>query len=236
MLIIPAIDLRDGKYVRLKQGNYALETIYGSDPVEISKKWQAAGAKALHVVDLDGAKTGQLVNLKAIEKIITALNIPVQVGGGVQSVAELEQLLSLGASKVIIGTLALEDEGQLRELLTSYGEKIIVSLDSKNGQLAKRGWLENSGQDLLETAIKLEKLGVKSFIYTDVLKDGTLSQPNYEGIKSLLSVLSVPLTIAGGVSCLADLRKLASLKVAGVIIGKALLEGRINIKEANNVS
>lgn len=236
MLIIPAIDLRDGKYVRLKQGNYALETIYGLDPVEIAKNWQAAGAKALHVVDLDGAKTGQLVNLKAIEKIITALNIPVQVGGGVQSVAELEQLLSLGASKVIIGTLALEDEEQLRELLANYGEKIIVSLDSKNGQLAKRGWLENSGQDLLETAIKLENLGVESFIYTDILKDGTLSQPNYEGIKNLLSVLSVSLTIAGGVSCLKDIKKLADLKVAGVIIGKALLEGRINIKEANDVS
>lgn len=236
MLIIPAIDLRDGKYVRLKQGNYALETIYGSDPVEIAKKWQTAGAKTLHVVDLDGAKTGQLVNLKAIEKIIAVLNIPIQVGGGVQSVAELEQLLSLGASKVIIGTLALEDEEQLVKLLSRYGEKIIVSLDSKNGQLAKRGWLENSGQDLFETAIKLEKLGVKSFIYTDVLKDGTLSQPNYEGIKSLLSILSTPLTIAGGVSCLADIRELATLKVAGVIIGKALLEGRINIKEANDVS
>lgn len=236
MLIIPAIDLRDGKYVRLKQGNYALETIYGSDPAAIAKKWQTAGAKALHVVDLDGAKTGQLVNLKAIKKIITALNIPVQVGGGVQSVIELEQLLSLGASKVIIGTLALEDEEQLVKLLANYSEKIIVSLDSKNGQLAKRGWLENSGQDLMQTAQKLEKLGVKSFIYTDVLKDGTLSQPNYEGIKSLLSVLSVPLTIAGGVSCLADIRKLAALKVAGVIIGKALLEGRINLKEANNVS
>lgn len=236
MLIIPAIDLRDGKYVRLKQGNYALETIYGSDPVAIAQNWQAAGAKALHVVDLDGAKTGQLVNLEAIAKIITVLNIPVQVGGGVQSVTELEQLFSLGASKVIIGTLALEDEEQLVKLLSKYGEKIIVSLDSKNGQLAKRGWSEDSGQDLLDTAIKLEKLGVKSFIYTDVLKDGTLSQPNYAGIKSLLSVLSVPLTIAGGVSCLADIRKLVALKVAGVIIGKALLEGRINIKEANNVS
>lgn len=236
MLIIPAIDLRDGKYVRLKQGNYALETIYGSDPVAIAKNWQTAGAKALHVVDLDGAKTGQLANLEAIKKIITALNIPVQVGGGVQSVTELKQLLSLGVSKVIIGTLALEDEEQLVKLLASYGEKIIVSLDSKNGQLAKRGWLENSGQELLETAVKLEKLGVKSFIYTDVLKDGTLSQPNYEGIKSLLSILSVPLTIAGGVSCLADIRKLAALKAAGVIIGKALLEGRINLKEANNVS
>jgi phosphoribosylformimino-5-aminoimidazole carboxamide ribotide isomerase len=236
MLIIPAIDLRDGKYVRLKQGDYALETIYGSDPAAIAQNWQAAGAKALHVVDLDGAKTGQLVNLKAIEKIISALNIPVQVGGGVQSVTELKQLLALGASKVIIGTLALEDEERLRELLARYGEKIIVSLDSKNGQLAKRGWLENSGQDLLETSIKLEKLGVKSFIYTDVLRDGTLSQPNYEGIKSLLSVLSTPLTIAGGVSGLADIKKLAALKVAGVIIGKALLEGRINIKEANDVS
>ena len=198
MLIIPAIDLRDGKYVRLKQGDYALETIYGSDPVKLAQEWQAAGAKLLQVIDLDGAKTGQLVNSKVIEKILATTNIPIQVGGGIQSAAMVKKILALGVNKVIIGTLALEDEEQLRELLISYGEKIIVSLDRKNDQLLKRAWLENSGKNLLETAVKLEKLGVKSFIYTDVLKDGTLSHQNYKSIKSLLSVLTKQLIVAVG--------------------------------------
>ncbi len=236
MIIIPAIDIRDGKYVRLKQGNYALETIYGQDPVEIAKQWQTAGARALHIVDLDGAKTGQLVNLRVIKKIISNLNIPVQVGGGIQTASDIKQLISIGANKVIIGTLALDNEKQLKELLNIYAESIIVSLDSKNGQLAKRGWLKNSGKNVLKTALKLESLGVKSFIFTDILKDGTLSQPNYEGIKSLLSVLNTPLIVAGGISSITDIEKLKSLKVAGVIIGKAILEKKINIEEANSVS
>lgn len=236
MLIIPAIDIRDGKCVRLRQGNYTEETIYGDDPVVMAQKWAAAGARALHIVDLDGAKIGQLINFEVIEKITRAVNIPIQVGGGIQSEPAIEKLLLAGVSKVIIGSLALEDEALLQKLLRTYGDQIIVSLDSKNGRLAKRGWLEATNNSLIATAQNLEKLGVKSFIYTDVLKDGTLTQPNYQGIGELLQALTVPLIVAGGVSALADIQQLKSLEVAGAIIGKALYEGRIKLPEANNAS
>jgi len=236
MLIIPAIDIRNGKCVRLRQGNYAEETIYGDDPVAMAKKWQAEEARALHIVDLDGAKTGQLTSFEVIRKITQIAKVPVQVGGGVQSVETIQKLLSVGVSKIIIGTLALEDEALLKKLLSFYADRITVSLDSKNGTLAKRGWLEESDNSLIATAQKLEKLGVKNFIYTDVLKDGTLTQPNYEGIQELLNAIGVPLIVAGGISSLADIKQLKRMKVAGVIVGKALYEGRINIKEANNVS
>lgn len=236
MIIIPAIDIRNGKCVRLRQGNYSDETIYGEDPVVMAQKWQAEGAQALHIVDLDGARNGQLTNFEIVEKITQIANVPVQVGGGIQSEETIKKLLSIGVSKVIIGTLALEDEVLLKELLSPYADQIIVSLDSKNGVLAKRGWLEATDNSLIATAQKLEKLGVKTFIYTDVLKDGTLNQPNYEGIQELLNAVEVPLIVAGGISSILDIGQLKLMKVAGVIVGKALYEGRINIKEANNVS
>ncbi len=236
MLVIPAIDIRAGNCVRLQQGDYALETIYGQDPVAMALRLQTAGARALHIVDLDGAKVGRSINLVIIKKIITAVTIPVQVGGGIQSLASVEKLLKIGDTKVIIGTVALENESLIKQMLDKYGDRIIVSLDSKNGKLAKRGWLENSDQDLLETAIQLEKWGVKTFIYTDVSRDGTLTQPNFEEVKKLQSLLSVPLIVAGGVSSKADVIALSVLKVAGVIIGKAVLEGKISIQEVNNVN
>jgi phosphoribosylformimino-5-aminoimidazole carboxamide ribotide isomerase len=236
MIIIPAIDIRNGKCVRLTQGNYSNEIIYGDDPVDMALKWQTEGARALHIVDLDGARSGQLTNFKIIEKITRIVKVPVQIGGGIQSAEAIQKLLSIGVSKVIIGTLALGDEVLLKKLLSSYADQIIVSLDSKNGLLAKRGWLESTDNNLITTAQKLEKLGVKSFIYTDVLKDGTLTQPNYEGIQELLNAIDVPLIAAGGISSIADIEQLKGMKVAGVIIGKALYEVRINIKEANNVS
>lgn len=236
MLIIPAIDIRNGKCVRLRQGNYAEETIYGDDLVVMAQKWQAEGARALHIVDLDGAKSGQLTNLAVIEKITQIAKVPVQVGGGVQSAEAIQKLLSIGVSKVIIGTLALEDETLLKELLSPYADQIIVSLDSKNGVLTKRGWVEATNNNLITTAQNLEKLGVKSFIYTDVLKDGTLTQPNYEGIQELLNAVGASLIVAGGISSVADIKQLKLMKVSGVIIGKALYEGKINIKEANNAS
>lgn len=236
MLIIPAIDIRNGQCVRLRQGDFADETIYAGDPVVVAQKWAAAGAQALHIVDLDGAKSGCLVNLEIIKAIAQQVSIPIQVGGGIQSAAMLKQLLSIGVSRVILGTLALEDEALLKRLLDIYTDQIIVSLDSKNGQLTKKGWLAATDQDLIITAQKLEKLGVKRFIYTDVLKDGTLTQPNYAGATSLLRAIGVPLIMAGGVSSIADISRLKAMKVAGVIIGKALYEGRINLQEANHVN
>lgn len=236
MLIIPAIDIRNGKCVRLRQGNFSAETIYADDPVVMAQKWATEGARALHIVDLDGAKSGQLVNFEIIKKIAQIVNIPIQVGGGVQSEKTIKQLLLNGVSKVIIGTLALENETALKKLLNFYSDQIIVSLDSRNGKLAKRGWLEKTNNSVVVAAQKLEKLGVKNFIYTDVLKDGTLTQPNYAEIEELLKVLKAPLIVAGGVSSINDIKELKAMKVAGVIIGKAFYEEKINLQEANNVS
>jgi len=236
MLIIPAIDIRNGKCIRLRQGSFDQETIYADDPIAAARKWQLQGAKALHLVDLDGAKSGQLTNLSIIKKITEKINLPIQVGGGIQSEEIIKELLSVGVKKVIIGTLALEKEDILAKLLSNYRDQIIVSLDSRNGKLTKRGWLNETEIDLFGAARKLEKMGVKQFIYTDVTKDGTLDQPNFEVVESLLKVTNVSLTIAGGVSSVFDLKRLKALNISGVIIGKALYENKISLEEANNVS
>lgn len=235
MIVIPAIDIRNGRCVRLRQGDFTDETIYG-DPVLMAKKWESEGARLLHIVDLDGAKSGQLANFDVIDQIIANVGIPVQVGGGIQSERVVTKVLKAGANKVVIGTLALEDESTLKRLIDQYSEQIIVSLDSKNGKLAKRGWLEDTTMDLVETAKALERLGAKQFIYTNVLKDGTLTQPDYQGIGTLLKSVKTPLIVAGGISSVADIKKLKKMGVEAVIVGKALYEGKVDLKEANNVS
>lgn len=236
MIIIPAIDIRNGKCVRLRQGNFADETVYGEDPVVMAKKWESEGAKMLHLVDLDGAKNGQPANLEVIRRIVANVNIPIQVGGGIQSEETAAEVLAVGAERVIVGTLALENKQALWNLVSKYSERIIVSLDLKNGTLAKRGWLETTNADLIQTAQDLETLGVKRFIYTNVLKDGTLSQPDYAGVQLLLKFVKCPIIVAGGISSVADIKKLRGMGAEGVIVGKALYEGKIDVKEANNVS
>lgn len=236
MIIIPAIDIRNGKCVRLKQGNFADETIYGEDPVVMAQKWESEGAKMLHIVDLDGAKSGQLANYDVIKRIVSGVSIPIQVGGGIQSEEIAAKVLAVGVKRIIIGTLALENESTLKRLIYQYSEQIIVSLDSKNGKLAKKGWLEDTTMDLVETAQALERLGVKQFIYTNVLKDGTLTQPDYRGIGTLFKSVKTPLIVAGGISSVADIKKLKKMGVEAVIVGKALYEGKVDLKEANNVS
>lgn len=236
MIIIPAIDISNGKCVRLTQGSFDDETVYSDNPVVVAQKWEAEGAKILHIVDLDGAKSGQPVNFQIIKEIIKKVNIPVQIGGGVQSETDIIKMFSIGLDRIILGTMALENELLLKSLINKYSDKIVVSLDSKNGKLQKRGWLENTEMELVETAQKLEKLGVKRFIYTNVLKDGTLSQPDYEGIKIFINSISSPIIVAGGISSIADIKKLKIMGIEGVIVGKALYEGKFKIKEANNVS
>lgn len=236
MIVIPAIDIRNGKCVRLRQGDFADETIYGENPVAMAQKWESEGAKMLHIVDLDGAKSGQPINFDVIEQIIANVNIPVQVGGGMQSEKVVAKVLKAGVNRIIIGTLALENESTLKRLIDQYSERIIVSLDSKNGKLSKRGWLEDSAMDLIETAQTLERLGIKRFIYTNVLKDGTLAQPDYQGIDAFLKSVKTSLIVAGGLSSVADIKKLKKMGVEGVIVGKALYEGTVDLREANNVS
>ncbi|MBI2036639.1 1-(5-phosphoribosyl)-5-[(5-phosphoribosylamino)methylideneamino] imidazole-4-carboxamide isomerase [Candidatus Microgenomates bacterium] len=246
MLVIPAIDIRAGKCVRLVQGNFAKQTIYGDDPVAMAKKWQNEGAQMLHVVDLDGAKNGKAVNFEIIKKIVEAVDIPVQVGGGIRDEKTIKTLLSLKIKKVVLGTVALENKNKLKNLLKNFSSQISIALDTKNGLLVKKGWLENTSQNLVKTARSLEDLGVKQFIYTNVARDvkqfiytnvardGTLNQPDYEEIKVLLKNIKTPLIVGGGISQLSDVKKLKTMGVKGIIIGKALYEGKIKLREAIN--
>jgi len=236
MLIIPAIDIKNGKCVRLTQGKFESEKIYSDNPVDIAKKWQEQGAKMLHIVDLDGAKSGSLANLKVIKKIVNAINIPIQVGGGIRNRKAVEKLLSIGASRVILGTLALEDDNELKNILKDFAPQVVIALDTKNGKLMKQGWLESSDKSSVTTALKLESLGVQRFIYTDIVKDGTLTEPNYKEIANLTKKIPVPVIISGGISNLNSIRQLKSIGVEGIIIGKALYEEKIDLKEAINAS
>ncbi len=232
MLIIPAIDIRNGKCVRLTRGDFGSEKIYSDDPVRIAKEWEKAGAEMLHIVDLDGAKNGDLSNLIIIKKIVNTVTIPLQVGGGIRNKESIERLLSIGVWRVILGTLAVEDKTELKKILSYFPTQIAIALDSKNGKLMKQGWLEDSNKNNIKAAIKFQELRVQRFIYTDITRDGTLTEPNYKEIKKLLKSISVPLVIGGGISSLEQIKRLESLGVEAVIIGKALYEGKINLKEA----
>jgi len=236
MLIIPAIDIKNGKYVRLTQGDFNREIVYGDNPAEVAKSWESQGAKMIHLVDLDGAKDGKLSNIDAIKAILQAVKVPLQIGGGIRNRESVSKLLDLGVSKVIIGTMIFENEELLKDLISKYSSQIIVSLDARDGILVKSGWLESTEKNLIETAKYLEKIGVKRFIFTDVIKDGTLTSPNFEAISNLLRNVNVPIIIAGGISNISDIKKLKDLGVEGVIVGKALYEGKIELKEVSNVS
>ncbi len=236
MLIIPAIDIKNGKCVRLTQGDFNREVIYGDDPIIVAKRFEKEGASMLHIVDLDGAKNGNLANLEVIKKIVQEVKIPLQTGGGIRNKKTVRTLLSIGVSRVILGTVALENEDELKNILKDFASKVVIALDTKNGKLMKQGWLESSDKSSVIAALKLEDLGVQRFIYTDVVRDGTLTEPNYEEIASLMKNVSVPLIASGGISILSNIKQLKSIGVEGVIIGKALYEGKIDLKEAINVS
>lgn len=234
MLIIPAIDIKNGRCVRLTQGDFEREKVYSEDPVVTAKRWETQGAKMLHIVDLDGARTGTLTNLEIIKQIVQSVSIPIQAGGGIRNKGIVKTLLSAGISRVILGTVALEDYEELKSILKDFTARIAVALDTKNGKLMKQGWLEDSDKSNVKTARELESLGVQRFIYTDVVKDGTLTEPNYKEITSLTKNISVPVIASGGISTISSIRKLKSFGIEGAIIGKALYEGKIDLKEALN--
>ncbi len=235
MLIIPAIDIRNGKCVRLTQGDFDSEKIYCIDPVTIAKQWEEQGAAMIHVVDLDGAKNGTLINLEVIKSIVQSVNIPIQVGGGIRNKETVKALLSIGVSRVVLGTVALEDREELKDILKDFALQVAVALDTKNGKLMKQGWIKNTDKSTVITALELERLGVQKFIYTDVVKDGTLTEPNYKEIANLIKNIIVPVIISGGISTIASIKQLKSLEIEGVILGKALYENKLTLKEAINV-
>lgn len=235
MLIIPAIDLRDGKVVRLFQGKFNQEKVYSSDPVKAARHWAKQGAKFLHIVDLDGASSGAPKNLEVLKEIVTQVGIPVEFGGGVRNMATISRLLSLGVQRVILGTKAAADGEFLKKARKKFGEKIIVSIDAKNGKVLTQGWNRGAAKTTLDFAQELKGIGFKQIIYTDISRDGTLSGPNISGIKELLKLTGLKVIASGGVSDLKDLVKLKRLKkqgLVGVIIGKALYEGKFTLVEA----
>jgi len=232
MEIIPAIDLRNGKCVRLYQGDYGQETIFSDDPVSVALRWQSEGARRLHIVDLDGAARGEPGNLEAIEDIVAAIDIPVQIGGGIRTIETIEQLFAAGVERAIMGTVAVEKPDLVREACQRFGDRIIISIDARDRLVATRGWLQKSEVTASELASKMIELGVTRFIYTDISRDGTLTSPNFEAIAELLSQVNVPVIAAGGISSVYHLTRLAELGVEGAIVGKAIYTGDVKLAEA----
>lgn len=232
MIILPAIDIKDGQCVRLFQGDYAQVTTYDADPVHVAQRWSDAGASWLHVVDLDGAKQGQPVNTEIIKRIRTATNMHIEVGGGMRSLAHIEQVLSLGVERIILGTVALLDRSLLQEALQRFGKRIAVGLDARDGLVAIAGWRETSQVQATTLARELAAMGVARFIYTDIARDGALTGPNLAALQEMQQATTRPLIASGGVSKLADLQALAALDVEGAIVGKAIYTGDVELASA----
>ena len=232
--IIPAVDIFDGKCVRLEQGKFNAVTVYYKDPLEAAKHWEALGAERLHVVDLDGAKTGIPKNLAIVKKIIAELKIPVQIGGGIRNIGLIEEIIKAGADRVILGTSAIDNPNMLSTFCPRFGEKLAVSLDVLHGKVTTHGWKNTSPLDAISLAKEAVKLGVRRFVYTDIKKDGMLSGPNYAGIKELAEATEVPIIASGGVSSNEDISKLKELYplgVEGCIVGKALYAGAVKLED-----
>lgn len=235
MDVIPAIDLLDGRCVRLYQGDYSRSQVFNDNPADVAKQWVDQGATWLHVVDLDGAKTGRVVNRAAIEAIVQAASVPVQVGGGLRDQSSVAQLLTLGVRRVILGTVAVEQPNLVAELCQEFPDQIVVGIDARNGRVATRGWLETSEVLATQLALQMQELGAAAIIYTDINRDGTLTGPNLEALRELAAAVSIPVVASGGVSSITDLLSLLALEpigVTGVIVGRALYTGDISLKEA----
>lgn len=233
--IYPAIDIRGGKCVRLIQGDYAQETVYNDSPVDAARQWQEQGAAWIHLVDLDGAKAGHPVNAELIGDIARSVDVPVQVGGGLRTRADVERLLGLGVARVIIGTAAIEDRAFVAEVLADYGDRVAIGLDARDGFVATRGWLETSAAKAEDVAVELAAQGAQTFIFTDISRDGMMGGPNVDAIVSLAQKSGQSVIASGGVSRFDDLERLAGHEregVAGAIVGKALYTGSIRLDDA----
>ncbi len=230
--IIPAIDLRQGRCVRLYQGDYTQETIYSDDPVAVALEWQSRGAPRLHIVDLDGAAKGELCNLDTIAQIASTILVPTQLGGGIRNLETIKQLLKAGVERIILSTAAVEDPKLIEEACRKFSEFIIVGIDAWEGHIATHGWRQETELKTVEFAKSMVQLGVKRFIYTDISRDGTLTEPNFAAIADLVYTFRLPIIAAGGISSLTHIKMLKQLGVEGAIIGKALYTGDINLKQA----
>lgn len=232
MEIWPAIDLRGGKCVRLKQGDYARETVFSDDPVAIARQWADQGAQHLHLVDLDGAREGEPRNLAAVSAIVTAVGIPCELGGGIRSEGTIRQLLDLGLCRLVIGTLALREPDWFRRMCREFPRRLVLGIDARNGMVATQGWLETSDQRATELARQLADEPVAALIYTDIATDGMMAGPNVAAMAEMCAAIDLPVVASGGVTTKEDVARLAAVPVAGCIIGRALYEGSITLPEA----
>jgi phosphoribosylformimino-5-aminoimidazole carboxamide ribotide isomerase len=233
--IYPAIDIRGGKCVRLVQGDYGQETIYADQPVEMAVRFEQAGAKWLHVVDLDGAKAGQPINLQEIKEIARMVELPIQVGGGLRSLQQIEELFAIGVTRAILGTAAIEDRAFVERALEKYSDRIAIGIDAREGYVATRGWLDTSQVRADQLATSLAEVGAKTFIFTDIARDGTMTGPNTKAIISLAQSCGQNVIASGGVSQYEELEYLAlhaQEGVSGAIVGKAIYTGAIDLKTA----
>lgn len=232
MTIYPAIDIIDGACVRLVRGDYSQKTKYADNPLEVALKWQEQGGKFLHIVDLDGAKSGNTPNFEIIKSIAKNLCIPIEIGGGVRDEGTVKKYLDCGVRRVILGTSAVKDTELLKELADTYGDRIVVGIDAKDGMVAVNGWEEVSSVSAVDFGIKVSQMGVKTIIYTDIATDGMLKGPNLKAMEEMAKAVNADVVASGGVSSVEDVKNLKKTGVEGVIIGKALYTGKISIKDA----
>ena len=235
MTIYPAIDMLGGKCVRLKQGDYNESTVYNDSPADAAKEWASKGAEWIHLVDLDGAKAKQPVNIEAIKAVREAVDCKLELGGGIRTEEHIKMLLDLGIDRVILGTAAVMNPFFMYQMVEKYGDKIAVGLDAKDNRVATNGWLETESQDVFEYAGFMEKIGVKTIIFTDIATDGMLSGPNLEAMEKMRKTCpNMDVIASGGVSCLDDIINLKKTGVAGVIAGKALYTNNLKLEDAIN--
>ncbi|KXH87091.1 1-(5-phosphoribosyl)-5-[(5-phosphoribosylamino)methylideneamino]imidazole-4-carboxamide isomerase [Sporosarcina sp. HYO08] len=231
MILFPAIDIRGGKCVRLVQGDYNQEVIYNDSPTEMAKEWEKQGAEYIHVVDLDGAKTGNSLNKEAIRALVQAVSIPVQVGGGIRNMEIVDQHIEAGVRRVIIGTAAIQNQQFLKDAVNKYGDQIAVSIDARGGLVATDGWTETSDVKAVDLIQELAEIGVKTVIYTDILKDGMLQGPNFHELQVMNEATAIDIVASGGVTTEEDVAQLRKLDMYGAIIGKALYEGKLSLEK-----
>lgn len=232
MLILPAIDLRGVQCVRLRQGDYAQETVFGADPAAMARRWVSQGAKFLHIVDLDGAKEGRPINGEAIQAIVQAAGVPCQLGGGLRTEADVAQALEWGVNRVVVGTRALKEPAWLKTIAGQFPGQIVLGIDARNGNVATDGWLEVSERPAVDFARDCAAWPLAAIVYTDISKDGMLAGPNLEAMAGMAAAVKLPVIASGGVTTLNDVRELAKRGLAGCIIGRALYEGKIDLASA----
>ncbi len=232
MRIYPAIDIKDGKCVRLLRGSFDDVTVYGDDPAEMAKKWESLGGEFIHVVDLDGALKGHGVNAEAIKQICASVSVPVQTGGGIRTMEDIEAKLACGITRVIIGTKAVSDADFVKRAVQKYGDKIVIGIDAKDGMVAIEGWEKTSDFKAVEFALKMKEIGVKTIIYTDIATDGTLAGPNVEAMREMVTATGMDIIASGGVGNAEHIKSLVSTGVEGVITGRALYTGDLDLGEA----